>query len=119
MSLQEFSSSERKRSIELKEILYDYAKPIFDEYSQKLKISYKELKIRKVSAKWGSCTSDQRIMLNANLVHLPTRLIVYVIIHEACHLKIKNHSSRFRELVEIHCPNYKTLRKELRNYILK
>lgn len=117
--LQELAPTATKRTIELKHTLYDYAKPILDEYSQKLWISYKELKIRKVTAKWWSCTSDQRIMLNTSLVHLPTRLIIYVIIHEACHLKIKNHSPRFRNLVEIYCPNYKILRKELRSYILK
>ncbi len=109
----------QKRTAELKQILYDYAKPILDEYSQKLEIDYKELKIRKVHAKWWSCTSDQRIMLNTSLIHLPTRLVLYVIIHEACHLKIKNHSPRFRNLVEIYCPNYKLLRKELRNYVLR
>jgi len=117
--LQDLAPTVQKRIAELKQILYDYAKPILDEYSQKISINYKELKIRKVTAKWGSCTSDQRIMLNTNLVHLPTRLIIYVIIHEACHLKIKNHSPRFRKLVEIYCPNYKILRKELRNYVLK
>ncbi|MDD3262416.1 MAG: M48 family metallopeptidase [Candidatus Absconditabacteria bacterium] len=117
--LQDLAPTAQKRTAELKQILYDYAKPILDEYSQKISINYKELKIRKVTAKWGSCTSDQRIMLNTNLVHLPTRLIIYVIIHEACHLKIKNHSPRFRKLVEIYCPNYKILRKELRNYVLK
>ncbi len=117
--LGDLAPTAKKRTAELKQILYDYAKPILDEYSQKLWINYKELKIRKVIAKWGGCTSDQRIMLNTSLVHLPTRLIVYVIIHEACHLKIKNHSPRFRNLVEIYCPNYKILRKELKNYVLK
>lgn len=117
--LEELAQTAKERTAELKQILYDYAKPILDEYSQKLWIKYKELKIRKVIAKWGSCTSDQRIMLNTSLIHLPTRLVVYVIIHEACHLKIKNHSPHFRNLVEIYCPNYKILRKELKNYILK
>ena len=115
----DIASSSKKIQSELKSILYDYAKPILDEYSQKLWIAYKELKIRKVNAKWGSCTSDQKIMLNTKLIHLSTRLILYVIIHEACHLKIKDHSPRFRKLVEIYCPNYKILRKELRNYVLK
>lgn len=117
--LQDVVSSPKKIQSELKKILYDYAKPLFDEYSQKIWIPYKELKIRKATSKWGSCTSDQRLMLNANLIHLPTRLIVYVIVHEACHLKVKDHSSRFRNLVEKYSPNYKILRKELRNYIIK
>ncbi|HCB51634.1 TPA: hypothetical protein DEP21_03600 [Patescibacteria group bacterium] len=57
--------------------------------------------------------------LNLDLIHLPTKLIKYVIIHEACHLKVKNHSTKFRDLVESYCPNYKLLRKELRNLVIK
>lgn len=103
----------------LKTILYDYSKPILDDYAQRIGKKYDELTIKKSKTKWWSCTHDQKINLNLELVHLPTRLIIYVIIHEACHLKVKNHSPRFRELVAIYCPNYKMLRKELRMYILK
>ena len=34
--LNELASTAKKRTAELKQILYDYAKPILDEYSQKL-----------------------------------------------------------------------------------
>jgi len=117
--LSDIANTENKIKSEFKSILYDYAKPILDKYSQEIWIPYQELKIRKVIAKRGSCTGDQRIMLNTNLVHLPTKFVIYVIIHEACHLKIKDHSTRFRNLVEKYCPNYKILRKELRNFVLK
>lgn len=116
--LSEFSLEQKNLNLELKQTLYDYAKPILDDYSQKLWIPYKSLHIRKVKSKWWSCTSDQKIMLNQNLVHLPSRLIIYVIIHEACHLKIKNHSPKFWELVAFYSPNYKILRKELRDLLI-
>ncbi len=119
VAIEEITPSPKNLHKELKTILYDYAKPLLDKYSNELKIRYISLTIRRVSAKRGSCTHDQKIMLNAKLIHLPTRLIVYVIIHEACHLKIKDHSPRFRKLVEFYCPNYKILKKELSNYVLK
>lgn len=99
--------------------LYEYAKPILDDYAARIGKSYHSLSIKKSKTKRWSCSHDQMIVLNRELVHLPTRLIVYVIIHEACHLKVKNHSDRFRELVAIHCPNYKMLKKELRWYVLR
>jgi hypothetical protein len=76
------------------------------------------LRIRKVKSVRGTCSHDNRILLNQTLVHLPTRLIKYVIVHEACHLEQKNHSEKFWALVEKYCPKYKQLRKELKDQIL-
>lgn len=103
----------------LKEILKDYATPVFDLYSKKLDIPYKSIIFRKTISKRGSCTHDQKFSLNLDLIHLPTKYIKYVIIHEACHLKIKNHSKKFRTLVESFCPNYKETKKELRKFIIR
>ncbi len=103
----------------LKEILQEYATPILDHYSQKLGIKYRKLTIRKTKSKRWSCTSDQNISLNLSLVHVSTKYIKYVIIHEICHLKIKNHSKKFWALVESFLPDHKQIRKELRKLILK
>lgn len=103
----------------LKKILEDYATPIFDLYSKKLWIPYKKLSLRKTSSKRWSCTHDQKLSLNLDLVHLPTKYIKYVIIHEACHLKVKNHSAKFRALVESLCPDYKQTKKELRKFVIR
>jgi predicted metal-dependent hydrolase len=62
---------------------------LMDHYSALLGKSYKELSIRKTSSKRWSCTHDQKVCLNLSLVHLPTKYIIYVIIHEVCHLKVK------------------------------
>jgi predicted metal-dependent hydrolase len=103
----------------LKKILEEYATPIFDLYSKKLGIPYKNIIFRKTTSKRGSCTHDQKFSLNLDLIHLPTKYIKYVIIHEACHLKQKNHSKKFRALVESFCPNYKETKKELRKFVIK
>ncbi len=105
------------RSTVLKEILKEYTIPILEVYSQKLWIAPTKLSFRKTISKRWSCTYDQKISLNIDLVHLPTKYIKYVIIHEACHLKIKNHSKKFRDLVETFCPDYKNTKKELRKFV--
>lgn len=103
----------------LKKILEEYATPIFDLYSKKIWIPYKKINIRKTTSKRWSCTHDQIFSLNLDLIHLPTKYIKYVIIHEACHLKEKNHSKRFRTLVENFYPNYKETKKELGKFVIK
>jgi len=103
----------------LKEILAEYTTPIFDLYSKKLWIPYRKLSFRKTTSKRGSCTHDQKFSLNLDLIHLPTKYIKYVVIHEVCHLKIKNHSKKFRALVESFSPNYKQIKKELRKFNIR
>jgi hypothetical protein len=103
----------------LKETLHEYIKPIVDKYSTLIWKNYKEIKIRKLKSKRWSCSHDNMLMFNLDLIHLSTRYIRYVVIHEVCHIKQKNHGPKFRELVAQYCPDYKLLRKELKNFIVK
>ncbi|TDT62877.1 uncharacterized protein DUF45 [Fonticella tunisiensis] len=44
----------------------------------------------------------------------PLSVIDYVVIHELCHLKHQDHSSKFWSLVEYVMPDYKEKKKWLR-----
>ena len=107
-------TTETKRTKFFRKELFDYSYPLLQNIAQELWYKDIPLQIRKVKTMRWRCTHDNRILLNESLVHLPTRLIQYVIIHEACHLEQKNHSEKFRSLVEKYCPNFKALRKELK-----
>lgn len=72
--------------------------------------------IRGQKTRWGSCSTNGNLSFNYNLLRFRKEVIGYVIIHELCHLKEMNHSKKFWELVEGFCPNYKYLRRELKNY---
>lgn len=107
-------TTETKRTKFFRKELFDYSYPLLQNIAQELWYKDIPLQIRKVKTMRWRCTHDNRILLNESLVHLPTRLIQYVIIHEACHLEQKNHSEKFWTLVEKYCPNFKALRKELK-----
>jgi predicted metal-dependent hydrolase len=104
--------------IYLKQKLYDFSLPIIKEYSKKLWFSYNKLYIKPLKSKWWSCSWINNISINLYLVHLPIKIIKYVIIHEVCHLKEKNHSKNFYNLVEWFCGDYKEIEKELKNIII-
>ena len=63
--------------------------------------------------RWGSCSKNGEIILNIELIKAPKRSIVYVMIHELCHLTHLNHSNVFYDLLEIHSPDWRRIKDEL------
>ncbi|MDR2540921.1 MAG: M48 family metallopeptidase [Candidatus Peribacteria bacterium] len=117
-SIGKISKDSRRFEKKLKEILYEYSKEWLDIFSEKLGKKYQSLTIRKAKSRRGSCSHDQKIMLNLALVYLPRTHIQYVIAHETAHLVEKNHSSDFWELVKKLFPDYQAVRKSLKNMVL-
>lgn len=74
----------------------------------------KRVSVRNQKTRWGSCSSNRTISLNANLIKHRMDLIDYVIVHELCHMREMNHSPAFWNEVGKIIPNYKILRKELK-----
>jgi len=80
---------------------------------------YKKVFIKNAKTLWGSCSSTNNINLNIHLLRLPDYLIDYVILHELCHTKEKNHKKEFWDLLELVYPNAREYSKELKNYSLQ
>ena len=87
---------------------------LVDEYAPKIGVSYNRISIRTQKTLWGSCTADGNLNFNCLLILLPERVMRYVVVHELCHRKEMNHSKRFWNEVSKILPDYKLLRKELK-----
>lgn len=80
-------------------------------------LKYGRLSIRASRTRWGSCSVRNDINLSLYLMKLPSHLIDYVILHELCHTRHKDHSERFHSLLDSLCGGRdKELSRELRNY---
>lgn len=94
----------------------EYLPSLLHNLATKFNYSYKEVRIKAVQTRWGSCSSNRVINLSVWLMQLPDHLIDYVICHELAHLSHMNHSSLFWDEVSKMIPDYKLRKKELKNY---
>ena len=78
----------------------------------KIGIKPSKIIIKNLKGRWGSALRGT-ITLNTNLMKCPKDTIDYIIIHELCHLKIKDHSHRYWNLVRKNYPKYEEKVKEL------
>jgi predicted metal-dependent hydrolase len=74
--------------------------------SMELGIQPPQVIIKNLKNRWGSATKDNVTNLNVNLLKAPESVIEYVILHELCHLKIKEHSHHFWDMLHKFMPDY-------------
>jgi len=94
----------------------DYVRQKLVIYSTSIPLYPTAFKVRKYKARWGSCNSRGELSFNHLLKMLPSWVIDYVIVHELCHLKHMNHSSKFWQLLAQHCPDYQNAKNWLQQH---
>ena len=109
-SISKCDSLLKKEMQKLFEARLKYNYDLFEE-----RIKFPSLRIRKMKTRWGVCNRrDTRVTLNSELFKYGIEELDYVIIHELSHLVFFNHSKDFWNLVSKYCPNYKIVRKKLK-----
>jgi predicted metal-dependent hydrolase len=83
--------------------------PVFELYPRSLRIKTQK-------SRWGSCGPKNDINLNWLLILAPAAILEYVVVHELCHIRYKNHSKDFWRLVAMHLPDYLQSRLWLKQY---
>lgn len=97
----------------LKDRLKEDARQIAKRYSQALNLKCKGIRIGTPSKLWASCTKTGLIKVNWHLIAAPKPVLEYVILHEVCHLKHRNHSNEFWALLASQMPDYTSRKKWL------
>lgn len=115
--------SENYETEKIKELIekmyYKVALMIVDKsvkmWKSTLKIAPDVVVIKKLKTAWGKCNSKRKITINPDLMKYDQKVINYVVLHEFCHLRYMNHSKDFWNMVGKFMPDYKDLKKELKN----
>ena len=72
-----------------------------------------KLSIREMKRRWGSFLNQDRIFLNPKLIHTSKDCIDYVIVHELCHMRYKNHDKKFFTFLEHKYPKWEKVKEKL------
>jgi hypothetical protein len=89
--------------------------PILSSKWEKItKIHAKEYRIKRMKTKWGACSQkNQRIWINLELAKKPLHCLEYIIVHELAHLVEKNHTAKFKRLMDTFMPQWTQYKEEL------
>lgn len=82
--------------IEAKQLL----PPLVERIARENGFKYGRVTVRATRSRWGSCSADNNISLSIFLLCVPPHLCEYVILHELCHTKYKDHSPKFHKLLD-------------------
>ena len=86
---------------------------ILQEFNKIVKQDIKNVKIRQMKTRWGSCNPYKSyINLNIELIKKPKACIEYVVFHELAHLLYPNHSKQFYDYLTLYMPDWQK-RKEI------
>jgi len=92
-----------------------HALPIIEErvkiYKDMIGVNPKTIRVLDLKYRWGSCSSKGNLNLHWKTILTPMPIVDYVVIHELVHLKEKNHTQRFWEILATILPDYEK-RKE-------
>jgi len=91
----------------MKRRIRDDAREIAREYGAPLGLAFQGIRIKEQKNIWATCGRDGILHLNWHLVRLPRKALEYAVVHELAHLRHRNHSQEFWELVEKMLPGWR------------
>jgi predicted metal-dependent hydrolase len=114
----------KDHSAEIKEALIRWMKKesksqvehFVKQHAERKQLFPQTIKIKTQKSRWGSCGIHNDININWLLIIAPPEVLEYVVVHELCHIKIRNHSAHFWALVAEHLPDYQSRRHWLKKH---
>ena len=95
---------------EAQQLLPNRLKTLADQHD----FSFKDVSIKQLSGRWGSCNERTEIVLNCFLMQLPWDLIDYVLVHELVHTRVMAHGPMFWAEMDRVLPGAKELRSRIK-----
>lgn len=95
---------------------FQLAKPWVNKF-ETFNVSPKNIELKNMKYRWGSCSAKGRVLLNPELIKAPKPCIEYVIVHELCHLVHYGHTKDFFDLQNKVMPDWEKWKDKLENLL--
>ena len=83
-------------------------------WSQKMGVAPSGLKVTTARKRYGSCNGKNSLCFSCFLMNSPDEAIDLVVVHELCHIKVRNHGPAFYALLGQYLPDYQERKKLLK-----
>lgn len=70
-------------------------------WAEQVGVPVKEIHLRQMKRKWGSCSSKGRLTFNSEILNLSHNERLEKVLHELLHLKYPNHGAMFQRMFEV------------------
>lgn len=84
-------------------------------FSRIMGVTPTSVRITDAKTRFGSCSGKNALCFSWRIMLYPEEAIDYVVIHELSHIVYHDHSKNFWQTVEKYMPNYKEIKKLLKN----
>lgn len=88
--------------------------PLVALYAEKMGVRPSGITITGARTRFGSCSAKNRLCFSFRLMQYPRAAVEYVVVHELCHILVKDHSSAFYAQVEAILPDWRARQALLR-----
>lgn len=95
----------------------DHIIPLCEQTAELVGVSakLKRVRFKNTKSRWGHCTREGIIQINALIMLAPPEVVHYLVAHEVSHLAHMNHSRSFWALVDTVCEERKSAQNWLRD----
>jgi len=85
-------------------------------FSPKVGAGVSEINLKDMGYRWASCSQNGTLNFHWKCMMAPPKIIDYIVVHELCHLRYRNHNDAFWNEVDKVMPDYRERKEWLRKY---
>lgn len=87
-----------------------------DYYAQKVGVVPTGIVVKDLAYRWATCAASGKLAFHWKSMMATPKVVDYLVVHELCHLRVRDHSEAFWNEVDKVLPDYKERKEWLRQY---